>query len=151
MRYRVSDLPGNGTGAFAPIPSTNPPASSYGLTHIAGSPGTDPVPAPAPQRDYLPSLTKTGGRDSAQSSEVVPDYILPAVYVASAKNMGPGVHVNMRRRRFTELPVPAVDPLRVPQVAQSSRKTGGRTVQAWPRAFQRWPVIGSAGTVLTDA
>jgi len=142
MRYRVSDLPPNGVGAFTPIASTTPAASSYGLVEVFGAPGTEAVPAPSPQHiGYLPSLTRSGGVNSAQGSDVAPDVILPAIYVASAQNMGPEADagMGMTRRRYNELPVPALDPTRIPQVAQSAPSIGGRFSMAWPRAFQRFP------------
>lgn len=145
MRYRVSDLPPIGVGAFTPIPTTTPAASSYGLVEVSGAPGTEPVYSPSPQtRGYLPSLTRAGGVNSAQDSECAPDYILPAIYVASADNMGPtdDVGIGMARRRLCELPVPALDPTRIPQVAQTHPPIAGRATMAWPRAFQRFPIRG---------
>lgn len=141
MRYRVLDLPAQGAGAFMPTPSTNAPASSWGLVHVHGSPGTDPVPAPAPQRTYLPSLTARGGVDSAQGSMVAPDIILPSVYVAETANMGPSCDtgLGMRVRRLNPLPIPALSWTRLPQVALNTPRYGGRSTMPWPRAFQRFP------------
>lgn len=142
MRYRVSDLPPNGVGAFTPIASTTPAASSYGLVEVYGAPGTEPVYSPSPQTvGYLPSLTRRGGRNSAQDSDCAPDVILPAIYIPSAQNMGPEADagMGMTRRRYNELPVPALDPTRIPQVAQTVPPIGGRAAMAWPRAFQRFP------------
>ena len=142
MRYRVSDLPPIGTGAFTPIPTTTPAASSYGLVEIFGAPGTLAVDAPSPQHlTGLPSLTRQGGVNSAQPSDVAPDVILPAIYIPSAKNMGPEADAGfgMTRRRYCELPVPAVDSQRIPQVAMTVTPIAGRKAMAWPRAFQRFP------------
>lgn len=142
MRYRVNDLPPGCPGAFMPTPSTNAPASSFGLVHVTGSPGTDPVPAPGPNRSWLPSLTRRGGVDSAQGSTVVPDVILPAIYVPWATNMGPSADagIGMATRRLNPLPIPAVAYLRAPVVSFGTPRYGGRSVAAWPRAFQRFPV-----------
>ena len=74
---------------------------------------------------------------------VAPDVIFPAIYIASARNMGPSNFVGMARRRFAELPVPAIDPNRLATVAQQVPKIGGRRTMAWPRAFQRFPLLGS--------
>lgn len=147
MRYRVLDLPVKGAGAFLPTPSTNAAASSGGLTHVHGSPGTDPIPAPAPQRDYLPRLTARGGIDSAQGSMVAPDIILPSIYTASAQNMGPAADVGlgMRLRRLNPLPVPAFAYPRIPVAAFSPARIGGRATMPWPRAFQRFPSTTCAG------
>jgi hypothetical protein len=142
MRYRTSDLPPVGVGAFMPVPSTTPAASSYGLVEVYGAPGTLEVPAPSPQhRGYLPSLTRSDGVNSAQGSMVAPDVILPAIYIPSAKNMGPeaGTGFGMSRRRYCELPVPAVNPQRIPEVAMTVTPIAGRKAIAWPRAFQRFP------------
>lgn len=144
-RYRTSDVPPEGAGAFMPVPTTTPAASSYGLVEVYGAPGTEPVPAPSPQHvGYLPSLTRQAAPNTAQSSDCAPDVILPAIYVASAVNMGPAADgIGMWRRRFCELPIPAADPTRIPNVAQKVPRQGGRATMAWPRAFQRFPLIGS--------
>lgn len=144
MRYRVNDLPARGLGAFTPIPTTSPAASSQGLLRVTGAPGTDAVPAPDPAA--LPSLTARGGVNSAQGSAVTPDVIFPSIYVASADNLGPehDAGIGMWRRRFCELPMPALNPGRVPVVAMGSPKVAGRAAIAWPRAFQRFPNRPSA-------
>ena len=142
MRYRVSDLPPVAVGAFTPIPTTTPAASSYGLVEVYGAPGTLPVPSPSPQHvGYLPALTRRNPPDTAQDSDCAPDYILPAIYIPSAQHMGPSADagLGMARRRLNELPVPAVDPTRIPEVAQTVPPVGGRRAMAWPRAFQRFP------------
>lgn len=143
MRYRVLDLPPRGAGAFMPTPSTNAPASSAGLQHVHGSPGTDPVPAPSPQSQYLPTLTANGGVDAAQGSMVAPDLIAPSVYVAEVDNMGPehgGAALGMRVRRLNPLPMPAFSYPRTPVAAFATPRYGGRATMAWPRAFQRFPI-----------
>lgn len=145
IRYRVLDLPPGGAGAFTPLPARNPVASSYGLVHVAGAPGTQPVPSPRPAA--TPSLTVVGGINSAQGSSVAPDWILPAIYVASAANMGPAgeANIGMARRRRNELPVRAIDPGRQPVPVWQRYPTGGRPLPN-PRAFQRWPVRGTGGS-----
>lgn len=142
MRYRVDDLPAKGVGAFTPIPTTNPAASSWGLVAVAGAPGTMPVDAPKPQRTWLPSLTRRGAPDTAQRSDVAPDLAFPAVYVASVANMGPAADLGlgMYARRLNPLPVPALDPTRVAVPAQSAPRVGGRGALPWPRTFQRYPI-----------
>lgn len=139
MRYRVNDLPARGLGAFTPIPTTSPAASSGGLQRVIGAPGNVAVEAPDPAA--LPSLTVRGGVNSAQGSAVSPDVIFPSIYVASADNMGPEADagIGMWRRRFCELPMPAINPGRVPVVAMQAPKVAGRSAIAWPRAFQRFP------------
>lgn len=139
MRYRVLDLPPKGVGAFTPLPSTNPTASSWGLVHTYGAPGTQPVPSPTPA--FLPSLTAVGGVDSAQGHDVSPDFIAPSIYVSSTANMGPekDTGIGMWIRRLNPLPIPALNLLRRPIVAQNTPRIGGRDTMVWPRAFQRYP------------
>lgn len=139
MRYRVNDLPARGLGAFTPLPTTSPAASSQGLLRVTGAPGNEPVDAPDPAA--LPSLTAQGGVNSAQGSAVSPDVIFPAIYVAFVDNLGPEADagIGMWRRRFCELPMPAVNPGRIPVVAFQAPKVAGRSAIAWPRAFQRFP------------
>lgn len=141
------DVPVKGAGAFLPLPTTNAPASSYGLVHVHGSPGTDPVPSPSPQANYLPRLTARGGVDSAQDSVCAPDFILPSIYVASARNMGPAADagVGMATRRLAPMPVPSFSYPRVPVVAQTPPRIGGRSTMVWPRGFQRFPATTCPG------
>lgn len=142
MRYRTSDLPPNGVGAFMPIPADSPVESSYGLVKIAGAPGTFAIAVPDPD-ESLPPISAQGGVNSARPSDAAPDFILPSVYVAYADNMGPAADagLGLARRRFTELPVPAINPTRIPSTAgQYNPPTlGGRRTLAWPRSFQRFP------------
>lgn len=140
VRYRVDDAPRWGAGAFAPVATRNPVASSYGLVHVSGSPGNQPVPSPPPA-----AIPPDSFDARTQPSNTAPDVIRPSLYVASAANMGPeaGAGVGMTRRRLHELPVPAADPLRIPQTAMVGPHLGGREQTPWPRAFQRWPVRGA--------
>lgn len=138
ITYRTLDVPPYGAGAFMPLPARNPVASSYGLVHVEGAPGTDPVASPRPVS--VPALTKSGGVNSAQGSDVAPDVILPAIYVASAANMGPAADtgIGMARRRLNELPRRAIDPGRQPVPVWQQFPTGARPLP-WPRSFIRWP------------
>lgn len=150
FRYRVSDLPPNGVGAFMPIPAGDRVALGWGSVNVVGSPGTDPSPAPAPQASYLPALTALGGVDSAQPSRAtgVPDQMLFSVYYTDAFAQGPAADagIGMTRRRFNELPMPAVDPARIPIVSmQPAPRLGGRIQIGWPRVFQRFPSVSSGG------
>lgn len=147
IRYRTPDLPPEGVGAFMPIPAITPASSSFGLVEVSGAPGTEPTPAPAPQRNYLPSLSAQGGVNSAQRSEVAPDVMLFSVYVAYADNQGPAADagIGMMRRRLAELPLPAINPVRLPATAMRTPNIAGRRAMAWPRAFQRFPVRGGRG------
>lgn len=149
MRYRTSDLPAAGVGAFMPLPTLGPAASSWGKVVRAGMPGTTPMPSPTP--GWLPSLTARGGVNSAQGHSVSPDVFAPSVYVAYANGQGPtdDAGLGMARRRLNELPVPAQNPLRNPNVSgvYQPARIGGRAQVPWPRVFQRFPNFrgGSGG------
>lgn len=142
MRYRVSDLPAKGVGAFMPLPTLGPAASSRGLTRVTGSPGTTPTPSPRP--GFLPSLTAQGGVNSAQPGLAgSPDVFLPSVYVVYADNQGPSADagLGMAARRTNPLPVPSMDANRQPNLTGVAKpaRMGGRQQVPWPRAFQRFP------------
>lgn len=140
IKYRVLDLPVAGLGAFTPLPSTNPIASSWGLVKVVGNPGTLPIPAPSPTRLWAPPISAD---PKTQSSNVSPDVRLPDIYIPYADNMGPSQHFGMAARRQTPIPVPALSWINNAIQAMSGNKIGGRIAAAWPRAFQRWPTVGS--------
>lgn len=139
MRYRVSEVPARAVGAFAPIPTTNPVASSWGLVKVSAYMGLVPVPAPKPAA--VPPISAIR---ETQPSYVSPDDILPDCYVPSADNMGPSMHVGMAARRQTPIPIPAVSWINTAVRAMRASPVGGRVAMAWPRAFQRWPVRTNA-------
>lgn len=137
IRYTVDDLPARGLTAFTPTLTVTPLASSGGLAHVFGAPGTMAVPAPAP-----PAVPNLGPDPKTSPSNCAPSVIFPAIYLASPANMGPPV----RRRSTNELPIPATSYLRVPRVAMPAPHIGGRRVIPWPRVFQRWgSVTGTQG------
>lgn len=136
FRYRVLDLPVVGAGAYLPTAAINPVASSYGLVHVYGAPGTLPVPVSKPESVWAPP---TSADKMTQPSWCAPDVILPSIYIASAENMGPSQHFGMAMRRHTPLPVPAVTWISLAKRAMVMRKVGGRRSIPWPRAFQRFP------------
>ena len=146
MRYRTSDLPVRGVGAFMPLPTLAPASSSYGLVVRDGSAGTTPMASPRP--GFLPSLTKQGGVNSAQPGLAgSPDVFFPQVYVAYCDNQGPAADagIGMAARRSGFIPTPTSTANRLPNltgVYQS--RLGGRTQIGWPRAFQRFPFVGSS-------
>lgn len=140
MRYRVLDLPAKGVGAFTPLPTTNPVASSQGLVHIAGSPGTLPVPVLSPREQWgAPFLSVD---PATQPSNVSPNVIAPSIYIPSVMNMGPSQHFGMALRRFNPVPIPALSWISAAKRAMRSRRIGGRSVVDNPRAFQRYPERG---------
>lgn len=137
IRYRVDDLPSRGLSAFTPIAAATPGGSSGGLQHVYGSPGTTPIPSPAPAA--IPPISMS---DKTQPSNLAPDVFLPSIYFASARNMHPPVPV----RPPNEMPMPATNWRRIPQIAMRTPRMGGRNVIPWPRVFQRWgSVTGGAG------
>jgi hypothetical protein len=99
-----------------------------------------PIAAPAPTRIWAPPISAD---PMTQGSNVSPDVRLPDIYIAYATNMGPQVHIGMAARRQTPIPIPALSWINAAMNAMSGNKIGGRTVTAWPRAFQRWPTIGN--------
>jgi hypothetical protein len=141
MRYRTDDLPPAGVGAFMPIPASDPVASSWGLVHVVGAPGTMAIDVPDPD-ESIPPVSARGGINSARPSDASPDVIFPSVYYTRIANLGPeaGIGLGLTKRRFNELPVPAVNPTRIPIVAGTYKpaKLGGRLAMLWPRAFQRF-------------
>jgi hypothetical protein len=144
IRYRVLDLPVQGVGAFTPLPSTNPVASSWGLVKLSGSPGTMPIPRP--KRN---SLIPISADPKTQSTNCAPDVGFPDIYIPYADNMGPSQHFGMAARRQTPIPVPAVSWINAAMNAMSGNKIGGRVAAAWPRAFQRWPTIMNSNAAST--
>jgi hypothetical protein len=139
VRYRVLDLPPKGTGAFTPIPTTNPVASSYGLVRVTAALGLKPVATGAPR------VMNLGWSPQTMPSNNAPDVILPDQYVPSAKNMGPSADagIGMAARRMNPLPVPAISGILLPTPAFSRKRTGGRATMSWPRAFQKYPTLSS--------
>lgn len=137
MRYRVLDLPPTGVGAFAPIPATNPIASSFGT--VVRTAYMSVVPIPSPKPTAVPPISAIR---ETQTSYVAPDVILRDVYCTTADNMGPSQHFGMAARRQTPIPIPAVSWINAAMNAMSGNRIGGRAAASWPRAFQRWPSIG---------
>lgn len=144
MRYRVLDLPVQGVGAFTPLSATNPIASSWGLVKVTADLGaSNPQSAPSPAKSWMP-VPGNPGLAHLQDSNNSPDVTTRSMYVTYPNNMGPmaDAGIGMATRRRNPIPVPAVSWIRSARKAMPAPKIGGRRVPAWPRAFQRWPVIG---------
>ena len=145
MRYEVLDLPPGKVAAFTPIPTTDNEPATFADLAVFGAPGTLPVPAPNPG-ESMPSLSsQPHGKNSAQGSDIAPDVFLPNLFLALVtRRMGPtgDAGIGMARRRRNELPVPALNPTRVPTSDSFVTSKGGRSSMAWPRAFQRFPTAG---------
>jgi len=144
--YRVPDLPRKGAGAFLPPLVQHAEVSSWGLVHVSGAPGTMAVASPKPSTTNI----RAGALGQAVEPRTMPswcspDVILPAIYVASVRNMGPQQGaLGVRVRSTNDVPVPAINIVRSAAVTQAAPpKLGGRKVTPWPRAFQRWPSVTS--------
>lgn len=157
--YRVEGVPARAMAAAMPVPTTNSIASSWGLVHVAGAPGTTRIPSPRAQstRGYgalgVPGNGAGYPEDWPQPSGHSPDYILPDLYVAApTPNYGQD-HINSSN----EIPVPAISshqpyaPFSAtapghavnPNVLQRirTRVASGYTT-AWPKVAPSWPVFG---------
>lgn len=132
-RYRVLDLPVLGVGAFTPTASTNPIASSWGLVSTYGSPGGFPAKVGQPFGAHQHNSPET------DSSNHAPNMILPAIYIAGTRNMGPVADgFGMATRRLTPMPIPAMSWIAAAKQAMRGPKIGGRRAVDNPRAFQRF-------------
>jgi hypothetical protein len=150
--YRVEGVPPKALAACTPIPAMNPVASSFGLVHVAGSPGTTRIYSPQTQsvgrgdRGVLPGKAKPGAN--------APDYILPSLYVAApTPNYGqmygtpgpndipiPAISSHQPYAPFSaSAPGKAVNPNVLQRVR--TRIASGYTT-AWPKVAPSWPVFG---------
>lgn len=147
--YRTEGVAGNAAAAFSPLPTTNPIASSWGLVHTVGAPGTLRIP--------VEPLQSIAGSDrgvwtkQAKPGDNAPDYILPSIYyTAPTPQMAKGWSTN-------EIPLPAISstgpiapystaltgPANTSAVVQRPRRMGGLLAQAWPKVSQVWNTYGS--------
>jgi hypothetical protein len=159
IRYSTDDVPKYGRGAFMPVPSTTPLASSGGQQKRYLQQWTD---APDPNlKDYdvgNAQATDTQGSYSQtdpRSATYVPDLPLafrPVVnqahhmaYWASNQNMGPnGPNLTMKIFSDNPLPIPAQNPGRVAMPAMRTQPKGTIIATAWPRPFISWPTWGQS-------
>lgn len=154
--YRTEGVPAKALAACTPIPAVNPVASSYGLVHVAGSPGTTRIQAGPTQsvgkgdRGWLTSKAKPGANS--------PDYILPALYVAKPT---PNYGQMLGTQGPNDIPVPAISshspyaPFSAtakgkavnPNVLQRVRtRVASGYVTAWPKIAASWPIFGNGGS-----
>lgn len=133
MRYSMLDprAPNRPLGALMPQPAIQPSASTNGLMHVFGAPGTMAVRAPKP--GAIPE-TAAGSRTN-QPSYNSPDVMYPSVYFPRADNCHPPVGL----WRDNQMPVPAVRVYNMPRVAQKTRRTGGASQIGQPAVIQTWP------------
>lgn len=143
-QYRVDQVPRYGQGAFTPPLLENGVSFGAGLRTVVGFPGTSPIPI-----EPTHSLSELGYDPRTRPSMVAPNTILPTVYLAGTKNMGPfGDRTAARTAGIyaggNPMPVPAIDPGRIPQVQQNApSRMGGRTVIGWPQAVPQYPSVTS--------
>lgn len=125
------DAPRRGLGAFLPVFTPPPSASSGGVTQsrIVGRPGTLPVPSPRP---VALSDEQLGGSFN-QPSDVAPNYITPAIYITRPQPTVRGW------KSTNELPVGADQVVRLPQMTAFRVRVGGLTATAWPRPYIAFP------------
>jgi hypothetical protein len=159
IRYTVNDVPAWGTGAFTPVPSTTPLASSGGQQkrymeqwcdapdpYLAGY-ASGPPGDPDQQGSYANAIPA-----SAQHVAGLPLAFRPVVngthkmaYIASNENMGPnGPNLTMKIFSDNPLPIPASNPGRVAMPAMRTTPKGTVIATAWPRPFLSWPTWGSS-------
>jgi hypothetical protein len=135
MRYSTEQVPVYGAGAFMPQLTTNPGASSWGRVKITASLGTTAIPSPRP-----PAVNDSDlGGPYNQPSSVAPDVFFPTFHIIGTEHMEPPVA--WIKPLHNELPVPAVNPGRVPMPAFHRYRQGGRGAIPWPRTFTTWPSV----------
>jgi hypothetical protein len=131
-RTRTEDVTARLAPAAAPPYSPTPYSVHGGLVRFAGAPGTVEELSPAPPSTHTRSMNPRDKRPSDCS----PNHWLPRMGVPFADNMTPPVPW----RPPNELPIPAGNWLRLPQIAsRTPPRIGGRGVVPQPRQFTRWP------------
>lgn len=137
MRYSVEGLPPANVGAFMPLPTTSPTASSHGLVRIEGHPGDMVVPAPRPGAIPHNAMTAT-----TQGSWVGPAYIKPSIYVVrQAPDAGGHTQEHFPGQLLSdhELPAPAANVQKPARPVQKGPVFLGQQQVSQPRVFQRFP------------
>lgn len=116
-------------------PYTPTPYSVHGgQIRLAGAPGTVAVPSPPPPA----TRTRAVGSNppDLRPSDCSPDAFLPRLFVQYPDNLHPPVRI----ASTNEIPIPAGNFVRLPQIAsQAPARLGGTAVIPAPRAFTRWP------------
>jgi len=134
MKYRVNGVSAGGT--FTPVPSgASAKATTYGMIHTYGQPGTKAVPSPKPV-----ALPDGPLMRSAQPSYSAPDVFYPTIYFNRITNLQP-VNGTIRVKSNNEMPVPAVPSNRVPNIAFAPARIGGARQITWPPAPQVWQSV----------
>lgn len=144
MKYVVDNVPAAGAGAFMPVLSAvvSPKASTYGMIspNIVGNPGNRAIASPKPSA--LPGGPLTPG---AQPSNNSPDVFYPSVYYEHITGLHPA-NSTMRVKSTNEVPIPAKNVVRNPQVAYRRPRFGGIRQVTWPAAPQAWQNVNTGAT-----
>jgi len=164
IRYRTDDVPKWGMGAFTPVPSTTPLATTGGEQSRYLEQWTDaPDPALAgfsPSAPYNIDQQPSYAQAVPDATHVagLPMAFRPVVNAAHAmaywtspsdtqgrQTMGPnGSNTHMKIWSDNPLPVPARDPGRVAIPAMRAPIAGTVIATAWPRPFISWPTWGQS-------
>lgn len=136
-QIRILNVPKLGQGAFLPTMTFGGAPATNGQNIVTGAPGTVGVIAPRPA-----AVTDNSWGGKWQPSAVVPNMILPSIYVVRANNTYrfPG-----QVRVDNVLPVPAINQNHVAAQTQYKPRIGGRTVTSSTRPFTQWPTYGQQG------
>lgn len=155
IAYRTDNVPQWGTGAFAPVPSTTPLATTGG-TQIrvlqAWAPTPDPMLAGKAHTDGFVPFQGSYAQPSAQDRTAnLPGAFLRQAnarhamsYVATADNMGPVAWQRIKIFSDNVLPIPAANPGRTAVPAQAQPPWGTVVATPWPRPYITWPTWGTS-------
>jgi hypothetical protein len=110
----MSEGPTHRLGA-AGVPTAAKLAAGY-QSHgrIAGSPGTDPIPAPAPA-SVPQGVTYRNDGNALHASDHSPEVWFPGIYYYGPDSVQ---HPPVSVQSDNQLPMPAIDPKGLPTVAQ---------------------------------
>lgn len=157
IAYRTDGVPQWGTGAFNPVPSTTPLATTGGeqkryLQQWADTP--DPMVVAYDvgrdsdrQGSYANADPKTATHVAGLplAFRPVANATHAMTYWATNENMGPnGPNTHMKIWSDNPLPVPAGNPGRVALPAQKQPPWATTISTAWPRPFLSWPTWGTS-------
>lgn len=138
--------------AIAPPYAPTPFSVHGGLVRLAAAPGTVPIRAPQTpgtnqrSQNRAPNWGPSGAVVSAPNvgdmdlrpGDVAPNAFLPRLFIQFSDNMQPPV----RWACTNELPIPAGNYVRLPQIASKTPpRIGGTGTIPAPRVFTRWPSI----------
>ncbi len=115
MRYFSQGVPTVGAGAFLPVPSQLARSWGHNKQVVRGGPRVA-VEAPIPS-----ALIGNSATPASQGSHMSPEIITPSQYIATVDNMAPPVPIRPRE----EMPLPAINPGRIPRVAFTAPQIGG--------------------------